>query len=48
MTSFYMFRLWFKTFFGEARFEEHADLTSHGAAVHSKSDTLARSGRGPR
>jgi NADH-quinone oxidoreductase subunit L len=27
MTSFYMFRLWFKTFFGEPRFEEHA----HGA-----------------
>ncbi len=24
MTSFYMFRLWFKTFFGESRFEESA------------------------
>jgi len=23
MTSFYMFRLWFKTFFGEMRFDEH-------------------------
>ena len=23
MTSFYMFRLWFKTFFGEERFDEH-------------------------
>jgi NADH-quinone oxidoreductase subunit L len=23
MTSFYMFRLWFKTFFGESRFDEH-------------------------
>jgi NADH-quinone oxidoreductase subunit L len=25
MTSFYMFRLWFKTFFGEERFEEHSE-----------------------
>jgi NADH-quinone oxidoreductase subunit L len=41
MTSFYMFRLWFKTFFGEARFEEHADLHNHGAAVHMNSDTHA-------
>ena len=24
MTSFYMFRLWFKTFFGAERFDEHA------------------------
>jgi len=39
MTSFYMFRLWFKTFFGEERFEEHADLHTHGAAVHAKSDS---------
>jgi NADH-quinone oxidoreductase subunit L len=29
MTSFYMFRLWFKTFFGQPRFEEHAS-DSHG------------------
>ena len=29
MTSFYMFRLWFKTFWGEERFEEHHD-TAHG------------------
>jgi NADH-quinone oxidoreductase subunit L len=29
MTSFYMFRLWFKTFFGAQRFEEHHD-TGHG------------------
>jgi NADH-quinone oxidoreductase subunit L len=39
LTSFYMFRLWFKTFFGEPRFDEHhaGDL----AAVHaSKSSTL--------
>jgi len=48
LTSFYMFRLWFKTFFGAPRFEEHghshaADLhAAHGAAVHaSKSSTLA-------
>jgi NADH-quinone oxidoreductase subunit L len=33
MTSFYMFRLWFKTFFGKPRFEEH------GAPVHARSDT---------
>lgn len=39
LTSFYMFRLWFKTFFGAPRFDEHhpEDL----AAVHaSKSSTL--------
>jgi NADH-quinone oxidoreductase subunit L len=41
LTSFYMFRLWFKTFFGKERFDEHNDLHSHGAAVHSsKSSTL--------
>ena len=34
MTSFYMFRLWFKTFFGEPRFEEH-ELEQHGAPVHA-------------
>jgi NADH-quinone oxidoreductase subunit L len=35
LTSFYMFRLWFKTFFGAPRFEE-SDFTDHGhgAAVH--------------
>jgi NADH-quinone oxidoreductase subunit L len=37
MTSFYMFRLWFKTFFGPEHFEEHADLHAHGAAVHTSS-----------
>lgn len=31
MTSFYMFRLWFKTFFGEERFEEH----HHGNHGHT-------------
>jgi NADH-quinone oxidoreductase subunit L len=49
-TSFYMFRLWFKTFFGEPRFDEAAltyahgaqpDLHDQGAAVHSRSDTHA-------
>jgi NADH-quinone oxidoreductase subunit L len=35
MTAFYMFRLWFKTFFGPEHFEEHADMHDHGAAVHT-------------
>jgi NADH-quinone oxidoreductase subunit L len=35
MTSFYMFRLWFKTFFGEQRFKEAAhDSHSHDAHSH--------------
>ncbi|MGA8528409.1 MAG: NADH-quinone oxidoreductase subunit L [Acidobacteriaceae bacterium] len=34
-TSFYMFRLWYMTFFGESR----AELEEHGAAVHARSDT---------
>ena len=37
MTSFYMFRLWFKTFWGPEHFEEHTDLHDHGAAVHTQS-----------
>ncbi len=37
MTAFYMFRLWFKTFFGPERFDEHTQ--DHGAAVHSRHDT---------
>ncbi|HEX7158135.1 MAG TPA: proton-conducting transporter membrane subunit, partial [Edaphobacter sp.] len=41
MTSFYMFRLWFKTFFGEERFEEHADLHDHGVPVHAAPGTTA-------
>jgi NADH-quinone oxidoreductase subunit L len=41
MTSFYMFRLWFKTFFGEERFEEQSDLHAHGAAVHTSSGSHA-------
>ncbi len=32
MTSFYMFRLWFKTFFGQARFDEQA--LAHGQSTH--------------
>jgi NADH-quinone oxidoreductase subunit L len=38
MTSFYMFRLWFKTFFGESRFEDAA-VEDHGALVHARSTT---------
>ncbi len=34
MTSFYMFRLWFKTFFGEERFEEHHDAHAPGHDAH--------------
>jgi NADH-quinone oxidoreductase subunit L len=41
MTSFYVFRLWFKTFFGPEHFEEHADLHDHGAAVHAYSGSHA-------
>jgi NADH-quinone oxidoreductase subunit L len=36
LTAFYMFRLWYLTFFGEYRGEEH-ELREHGAAVHAKS-----------
>jgi NADH-quinone oxidoreductase subunit L len=39
MTAFYMFRLWFKTFFGPEHSEEHTDLHAHGAAVHTHSDS---------
>jgi NADH-quinone oxidoreductase subunit L len=36
MTSFYMFRLWFKTFFGPERFDEHAHNhdAAHSHGVH--------------
>jgi len=37
MTSFYMFRLWFKTFLGESRAAESPALHEHGAAVHASS-----------
>ncbi|MGH9595648.1 MAG: NADH-quinone oxidoreductase subunit L, partial [Edaphobacter sp.] len=41
MTSFYMFRLWFKTFFGPEYVEEHSGLHDHGAAVHTHSGSHA-------
>jgi NADH-quinone oxidoreductase subunit L len=37
LTSFYMFRLWYLTFWGEYRGEAHPE--EHGAAVHARSDT---------
>ncbi len=41
MTSFYMFRLWFKTFFGAERFDEHHLGHQQLSPVHaSKSSTL--------
>jgi NADH-quinone oxidoreductase subunit L len=40
LTSFYMFRLLFKTFFGESHVEEHgASHDAHGAAVHAHAGT---------
>ncbi len=41
ITSFYMFRLWFLTFFGEYRGSAEAD---HGHGIHSAHDTTPRSG----
>jgi NADH-quinone oxidoreductase subunit L len=47
LTSFYMFRLWFKTFFGAPRFDEAALASGHGAhdedlaPVHAHRDTHA-------
>jgi NADH-quinone oxidoreductase subunit L len=37
LTSFYMFRLWYLTFFGESRADEGHALSDHGAAVHASS-----------
>jgi NADH-quinone oxidoreductase subunit L len=34
LTSFYMFRLWFLTFFGEYRGEEHSSHDDHGSTSH--------------
>lgn len=31
LTSFYMFRLWYLTFFGNARYKEQSDAAGHGA-----------------
>jgi NADH-quinone oxidoreductase subunit L len=41
LTSFYMFRLWYMTFFGENRADafEAAFHNDHGAAVHARKDT---------
>ena len=33
MTSFYMFRLWFKTFFGPQHFDEHTDHDAHASTT---------------
>jgi NADH-quinone oxidoreductase subunit L len=41
ITSFYMFRLWFKTFFGPEHFDEQTDLHDHGAAVYTHSGSHA-------
>ncbi len=42
LTSFYMFRLWFKTFFGTERFDEHA--LAHGQSTHSMPNATATHG----
>lgn len=42
LTSFYMFRLWFKTFFGPERFDEHA--LAHGHSTHPLPDSTATHG----
>ena len=39
MTSFYMFRLWYKTFFGEQRFDQSHAPADHGAPVHARKDS---------
>jgi NADH-quinone oxidoreductase subunit L len=41
ITSFYMFRLWFKTFFGPEHIAEQTDLHDHGAAVYTHSGSHA-------
>ncbi len=43
MTSFYMFRLWFKTFFGEPRFDEHN--LGHDTHAHLTADAEHDSGQ---
>ncbi len=42
LTSFYMFRLWYKTFFGVERFDEHA--LAHGHSTHPLPDSTATHG----
>ena len=49
MTSFYMFRLWFKTFFGAERFDEHALGQPHadahpGAPEHDEGQIALHAG----
>jgi NADH-quinone oxidoreductase subunit L len=39
LTSFYMFRLWYMTFFGERHTPETVHEEEQGAAVHARSDT---------
>jgi NADH-quinone oxidoreductase subunit L len=39
LTSFYMFRLWYLTFFGESRASDTQHLEEHGAAVHARADS---------
>jgi NADH-quinone oxidoreductase subunit L len=41
MTSFYMFRLWFKTFFGEERFDEHHAEQQASAPGHDSGQAHA-------
>ncbi|MBB5058931.1 NADH-quinone oxidoreductase subunit L [Granulicella aggregans] len=42
MTSFYMFRLWFKTFFGESHVEEHSQgHDNHGGHAHGVHESPA-------
>jgi len=40
LTTFYMFRLWYKTFFGDPRYEEHTAHDHHAPVHASKSSTL--------
>jgi NADH-quinone oxidoreductase subunit L len=42
LTSFYMFRLWFKTFFGAERFDEHALGQASHADAHQLHDEAAQ------
>ncbi|HEY6448130.1 MAG TPA: NADH-quinone oxidoreductase subunit L [Acidobacteriaceae bacterium] len=39
LTAFYMFRLWYLTFFGESRAERAHPDEEHAAAVHARADT---------
>jgi NADH-quinone oxidoreductase subunit L len=39
LTSFYMFRLWYLTFFGESRAKASDHVADHGAPVHSRADS---------